>query len=103
MPRVSQVHSLSVNLKYKNRNYDADRKKRVNYVGYLETSKNGTSWLVQPGFLSSYFASSCVIQLAICLLEMNVFEIDVLAIKSLMSQALTLLKERLGNFQVKRD
>ena len=43
----------------------------------------------QPDFSSSCFASSCVIQLAICLFRVDVFEMNAAAIKSLTSGTCT--------------
>lgn len=51
----------------------------VSYLGYSGLSKR------RPGSLSSYFAHSYVFQLAICLLEVSVFEMNALAIKSLLT------------------
>lgn len=44
--------------------------------------------------VSSWFASSCVIQLAVNLFEMDVLKMDTLAIKGLMSGTYTTLKDR---------
>ena len=43
--------------------------------------KRGTSWAEQPSSLSSCLDRSYVIQLAICLFEIHVFEMDALVIK----------------------
>lgn len=51
----------------------------VGYLGYSGLSKR------QSGSLSSYLAHSYVLQLAICLLEVSVFEMNALAVKSLLT------------------
>lgn len=40
--------------------------------------------LKQPGFLSRCSTSNCVMPMAICLFQIDVFEMDACAIKSLM-------------------
>lgn len=50
--------------------------------------KRGDSWVGQPGSLCSCVAGNCVTQLGRCLFEMDVIEMDALAIKSLTSGTL---------------
>lgn len=55
----------------------------VSYLGKPGLSKRGISLLGQPGFLSSSFTSSCVMQLAVSLSEKGVFEMDASGLKKL--------------------
>lgn len=54
-------------------------------LGYPGPPHRGASWRAQPDSLSSCLASSCVKQLAVCWFEMDVFEMDALVTKNLMS------------------
>ena len=66
MPRVSWVHSLLVNLKDKRGNYSREGKSGVtqvvSYLGHPELSKRGTSWVGQPGPLSSCVLGNVLIR-----------------------------------------
>lgn len=55
--------------------------------------KRETSWVDQPGSLSSCLGRSCVIQVAIRLFEVDVFEMDVLVIKGSMSGTCVIIKK----------
>lgn len=55
------------------------------YLGHPEFSKRGTLRVGRPGSLSSCVANNCVTQLVIYLFQMDVFEMGVLAVQSLIS------------------
>ena len=57
----------------------------VSYLSYPGLSKRDFQGSGQPDFLPSRFASSCVIQLAICLFRVGVFAMDTSAMKPAMS------------------
>lgn len=66
---------------------------RCIFFRLLRLSKRGTSWVGQPGSLSGCFASNGVIYLAIYLFKLDVFKMDILAIKSLMSGTFITIKK----------
>ena len=83
------AHTLLENLKPKNRYKGMGRGSMVTRVlgclGCPGLAHRGASWRGQPDFLSSCLANSCVKQLAICLSAIDVFEMDVLITKNVMS------------------
>lgn len=97
MAGVLLVHSLVENLKRMNRNtgmgWESMDTQVASCLGYLGLSNRGTSWAGQADSLSRCLASSCVKQLAVCLFEVDLFEMDALVIKSLMSDTYMILNQ----------
>ena len=65
----------------------------VSYLGYPGLSKRGISGWGQLNLLFNCFASSCVLQLSICVFDKDVFEMSALVIESLISSAYIIIKK----------
>ena len=92
MPRVPWVHSVLINLNHRSGNQSAGREKHVvdqmaSYLGQAEFSgrEKGTFLGGWPGFLSSPVAGH--------VFELDVFEVDASATKSLMSGTYIIVKK----------
>ena len=73
----------------------------VRDLGHPGLSKRGTSCVGQPGSLSNWIAGNCVTQLALCLFDVDVFETDASAIKSLMSGTYIIIKAAYGHWPLR--
>ena len=90
---VLRVHSLLVNFKFRaGMRVWVGRSgvtQVMRFLGYSGLPERRLSWLGQPSFLSRCFDGICVMHLAICLFEMNVFKMIALATKSIRSGTYT--------------
>ena len=90
VPRVQQVHSSLAKLKRMSRNESVGRERQGLSSGQLSRSPRafyrGTSW-VGGHSLSLHL----VVQLAVCVLGMDVFEVDAWEVKSFMSGTYTII------------
>ena len=80
MPSVLQIHSLLVNLKHKSRHYSIGMEKQDHSRNQLSRSL----WAFHKHEFNGWSSLALyqVVWLAVCLIQMDAFEMEVLAMKS---------------------